>query len=303
MYQKSLSVLFFAVCSSFYGADAQSPAPGELRISELLFDPQPGGKDFIELYNASARTLELRGLVLYNTAKEGYSTRESSIKVSCLLPPGQWIALTPDTADLRRRYPLARAGNLFPNALPTLDPDAGNLTLLYAGIRLDTFDYQSDMHHPLLKNRRGVSLERLSLERPAADRQNWHSAAGDRGYATPGARNSQGDQGRGKTPFFKLPEVLFSPDGDGYQEAMALQYETDAPGYAATILIFDAQGRTVRRLVHRDLLGAQGSYTWDGLDAEGRLVPVGLYVIWIEYVHPEKQVAPQTLTCVRAKKL
>ena len=301
MCKKSLSVLFFTVCHSFL-ADAQGPTPGALRISELLFDPQPGGVDFIELYNASPRTLDLRGLVLYNSAKEGYRTRESTIKASCLLPPGQWIAFTPDTADLRHRYPLARSANLFPNALPSLDPEAGNLTLLYGGVRLEYFDYQSDMHHPLLKNRRGVSLERLSVERPATDRQNWHSAAGDQGYATPGARNSQGEVGKGSLPFFTLPESLFSPDGDGYQEELVLHYETDAPGYAATILIFDAQGRSVRRLVQKELLGARGSYLWDGLDAEGRPVPVGLYLIWIEYVHPEKRVAPQTLTCVRAKK-
>lgn len=301
MHKISLSVLFFAICCSL-SADAQGPAPGELYVSELLFDPQPGGVDFIELYNASARALELRGLVLYNSAKEGYSTRQTSIKASCLLAPGQWIALTSDTADLRRRYPFARTANLFPNALPSLDPDAGNLSLLYAGIRIESFDYQANMHHPLLKNRRGVSLERLSVERPATDRQNWHSAAGDQGYATPGGQNSQGEQGKGKPPFFKLLETSFSPDGDGYQEELALHYETDAPGYAATVLIFDAQGRPVRHLVQKDLLGTRGSYTWDGSDAEGRPVPVGLYLIWIECVHPEKQVAPQTLTCIRAKK-
>lgn len=279
---------------------SRPPAPGDLRINEILFDPYSGGKDFVELLNVADYPIQLQGLVLFNQAKAGYSTRESTVKKPFILFPHQYVALTPDTADLRRRYPLPDSAVLFPNTLPTLDPDKGNISLIFNNQVLESFQYSAGFHHPLLRNRRGVSLERLSAKLNVNDPNNWHSAAGYAGYATPGMQNSQVVGSPHKENLFKLPEATFSPDGDGYQDVLLLQYTSDLPGYLVNIRIFDAQGRSVCTLVSRDLLGSMGSYAWDGRDATNAFVPVGIYLIRIEYVHPHHNREPQILACIRA---
>lgn len=278
----------------------QPPRPGDLHLNEILFNPFPGGKDFIELHNGAPYPIQLQGLVLFNQAKAGYSTQESSVKKSFILLPGQYVALTPDTADLRRRYPLPDSAVLLLNTLPSLDSDNGNIALIFNNQVLESFDYTDEYHHPLLRNQRGVSLERLSVKLEVNDPNNWYSAASTEGYATPGRRNAQVIGALHKGDLFKLPEVTFSPDGDGYQDVLQLQYTSDLPGYLVHIRIFDAQGKSVYTLVSRDLLGSTGSYTWDGRDANNAFVPTGIYLIRIEYIHPHHNREPQILACIRA---
>jgi hypothetical protein len=61
-----------------------------------------------------------------------------------------------------------------------------------------------------------------------------------------------------------------------FSPATAFGYEMPAPG-EATVTIFTADGRTVRRLTrHHDSAGSY-SFTWDGTDTDGRRLPSGTY--------------------------
>jgi flagellar hook assembly protein FlgD len=72
----------------------------------------------------------------------------------------------------------------------------------------------------------------------------------------------------------------------------------DGPGYAASITIYDAQGRLTRRLVRNETLAAKGFFQWNGLNERGEKAAVGYYVLLIELFKPssgEKQQYKKTV--------
>jgi flagellar hook assembly protein FlgD len=74
---------------------------------------------------------------------------------------------------------------------------------------------------------------------------------------------------------------IFSPDGDGYEDILNLEYGGPA-GAVLTIQVYDGKGRLVRDLVNTRA-GLPGEpYTWDGKDNSGKTVPMGLYIIFAE---------------------
>ncbi|RYY00036.1 MAG: hypothetical protein EOO35_00760 [Cyanobacteriota bacterium] len=78
-------------------------------------------------------------------------------------------------------------------SLPTFPNESGTVILLDANKKLfDRFDYIENLHHVMVDNKAGVSLEKADYNIPSAQYSNWHSAAASEGYATPGYANSQG---------------------------------------------------------------------------------------------------------------
>lgn len=266
---------------------AEPAQPGDLLINEVLFHPQPGGEDFVELYNASAKIIDLEGLVIRNEQKTTGAI-QSRITTGYLLFPGAYVALVDNPEDIRNRYPLPDTAVLLANDLPTLEADAGNVTLYRGTTVLDAFDYSEELHNALLDNERGVSLERLSPMLPTQASGNWHSAAQQTGFATPGYRNSQFfPQGERGTSVFNLAQRTFSPDGDGFEDVLLLDYQTSRSGYLASVRIFDATGRPVRELARNELLASEGRLKWDGSRDNGERARTGLYLLWIELFTPE----------------
>lgn len=281
----------------------EQPQPGDLLINELLFHPQSGGDDFLELYNASAKIIELEGLLIRNTQKTSGAI-QSRITTGYLLFPGKYLVLTDDPADIRSRYLVPDTARILANDLPTLDSDAGNVTLYSGNTVLDAFDYSDNLHHALLDNARGVSLERLSPMLPTQAKGNWHSASAQVGFATPGYRNSQYvPQGReNSSSIFTLTRRTFSPDEDGFEDVLLLDYQTGRVGYLASIRIFDAEGRPVRELARNQLLATEGRLKWDGSRDSGERARTGIYLLWIEVFTPEGDKTITKEYCVLASR-
>ncbi len=277
--------------------------PGDLLINEILFRPQSGGSDFVELYNHSEKILDLQDLLLINESKTG-SGRVARVTTPLQLFPDEYVVFTEAPADIRQRYRVERPAALIETPLPALDAESGNLTLRRDGLTLDSLDYRDDWHSPLLEDTRGVSLERLSPQAPTREAGNWHSAAAAAGFATPTAPNSQR---RGAVPagesFFQLAGKTFSPDGDGFEDVLLIDYRADQPGYVLNLRVFDAEGRPVRTLAGNLLLGTEGVLKWDGADDQGRKARIGIYVLWFELFHPDGSVRRQREVCVLAGRL
>ena len=280
------------------------PALGnDLIINEVLFFPAVGGADFIELYNRSAKVINLRGLEVRNQQKLTGNNIQT-VATDYLLLPGDYALLTEDPADIQARYQTGGPETFLQTGLPTLDRDAGNITLRLSGLTIDSFDYSDDLHFSLLDDERGVSLERLDPEAPTNSPGNWHSAAAVVGFATPGYQNSSflptPDLG---SSIITIPETTFSPDGDGYQETLNIFYQADRPGYVLNATVFDAQGRPVRRLLQNQTLAAEGSFSWDGATDDRQKARIGIYIIWIELFHPDGYTEHYKKTCVLAGRL
>ena len=278
------------------------PAPGDVVINEVLFNPATGGADFLELFNCSDKVFQIRDWTLRND-QSTTSSGERTISVSHLLLPGEYLTLTPDPEYINATFLNVNPVWLIDQALPTMGDDEGNITVISeAGVLLDAFDYNEDFHSSLLSPNDGVSLERLRKQAATQDPANWYSAASSENFGTPTRPNSQM---RDVLPalgesVFSLVNTTFSPDGDSFEDFLELQYQTDRSGFLARIRIMDAQGRLIRTLRQTELLGATGTLRWDGANDDGRKAKAGLYVLFAELVNPDGEVREEKLVGVLA---
>ncbi len=276
--------------------------PGDVVINEILFDPRPGGADFVELFNAGSKILDPSRWLLARISPE--DTTLLPLHTRRLFFPGQFFTFSPEPLDILSRYAVPNPQWLFRQDLPPLPDDGGNLSLLTVENNearlLDALDFSPDMHDPLLLDAEGVSLERLHPARPTQDPANWHSAAATAGYATPTAPNSQRLEETTAPAFLSLPYQTFSPDGDGYRDFLPIAYNLDRPGWRITLRIYDPAGRLVKELFRGELLGTHGTLKWAGETAAGSRAPVGPYVLWAELFHPDGELRSWRKGCVLA---
>lgn len=278
----------------------------DIVLNEVLFNPQTGGVDFLELLNNSVKVIDLKGLFLANQALE--TPQFKPVDIEKLLFPNDFAVLTESPADINNRYIVENPSGLFVQDLPTFEDRDGNI-LLYrvdgaTTITIDEFDYSSDFHNPLLNDENGVSLERISPNLPTQDGGNWFSAATNIGSATPTYQNSQQfiTNQAASTNIFTLPNNRISPDGDGFEDFLQINYETDQNGYSATIHIFDAAGRLIDKIAQNQLLANVGSFKWEGVTLDGQQARTGIYVLWIEYVNLNGDVGQMKEAIVVAEK-
>ncbi|OUJ75095.1 lamin tail domain-containing protein [Hymenobacter crusticola] len=263
-----------------------TPAPGDIVINEVLFNPRTGGVDFVELLNRSAQYLDVHGWQLSSETVTGTDVLDITTE-PYVLAPGQLVVLTTRPDVVQNHYPTHDAAAfLAMNSFPSLPDDAGTVVVLDAtGQTLDRYTYDKSQHLALLDDLNGVSLERVRPEGPSLA-SNFHSAASAVGYATPGRPNSQYQPDPGGDKFFRIDPEIFTPDGDGQQDLTTVNYRLNQPGYVASVTVYDAQGALVRHLVRNETLAVSGFWPWDGLSNQGRKAPVGYYVFYIELFQP-----------------
>lgn len=282
------------------------PSPNDLVINEILFNPQTGGVDFLELFNRSEKVIDLNGLILANQALDNPQIK--AVAIPKLVFPNDFIVLTESPNDIQQRYTVQNSTVIFTQDLPTFGDQSGNIQLYTNNgletIFLDEFDYSDDFHTPLLNDKNGVSLERINPDLPTQDVGNWHSASSSVGYATPTYQNSQLIASNNTSPtIFTLPNNRISPDGDGFEDVLPINYNTPQTGYSATIHIYNAKGQLVDKIAQNELLATEGSFKWEGTTADGQKAPIGIYVLWIEYFNLEGVVERRKEVIVVAGKL
>ncbi|HET7001467.1 MAG TPA: hypothetical protein VFI33_09165, partial [Puia sp.] len=185
---------------------------------------------------------------------------------------------------------------------PTLPDDLGKVVLLNESADIiDELDYDHHWHSPLLSSENGVALERIRTNLPTDLPSNWTSATAVTGYGTPGYQNAEYSMDTAVTDFIALEPKVFSPDMDGYQDFLFVHYHLPAAGFIGTISIYDVIGRMVRKLVDNILWGTDGSFRWDGLDEQQRLLPMGHYILIIQLFHPDGTIMNRKLVTVLAR--
>jgi len=258
-------------------------APGDVVINEVLYDPRGSGSDFVELYNRSNKVLSLAGWKLANVT-DGVVTSPLTITgASFLLLPGEYVLIAEDAFNITTEYPQSQPDRILEADMPSYNNGEGSVVLQDPmGVQLDRFDYTDDLHFILLNVTEGVSLERVDPDRPTTDNSNWHSAADDAGFATPGFQNSQYAPASGEGGELVASPDIFSPDNDGYQDVLTLTYTFPEPGYVGTMIVFDIAGREAKTLMNNVLLGTSGSLSWDGILETGDKARIGPYVVYFE---------------------
>ncbi|WEK37149.1 MAG: lamin tail domain-containing protein [Candidatus Pseudobacter hemicellulosilyticus] len=259
-------------------------SPG-VKINEILFNPAPGGDDYIELYHDGPKPVDLRQLYLASRSATGQLSNSRALSPTpYLFFPGEYKVLTTVPAWLSAHYWVKDPTALLPvSALPVMPNDQGSLALLDArGRILDEVRYDHRWHLAWISQEEGVALERIHYRLPAMDSHNWASAASTAGFGTPGYRNSQSATANDAQGLISCSPKIFSPDQDGLDDLLLIQYQLPGPGWKASITVFNVQGHPVRHLVQQALLGTKGSFRWDGLDDQSRKLPMGTYILLTE---------------------
>ena len=262
----------------------EQPQPGDIILNEVLFNPRSGGVDFVEVYNNSQKAISLKGWKLANSDSVGYKNIKEISVESYVMLPGEYTVLTTDPENIKKEYPLSFSDRFLEMAsLPSMNDSEGNIYLLINdSLVSDFFLYNDDMHLALLTDLNGVSLERISFDRPTNEEGTWHSASSSVGYATPTYKNSQYFGLESSTSKVSITPEVFSPDNDGFEDLISFNYQFDNPGYIVTLNIYDAKGRLVKNLANNKVVGASGSFIWDGINDTNSKAAIGAYVLIFE---------------------
>ncbi len=287
----------------------ETVVPGDIVINEVLSNPKDEGVDFIEVFNRSAKILDLSELYISNQdtiAQELEGTTQIAPE-GYLMFPGTYLVLSENSEVVKASYFTENTkAFLQMEDFPSFNNDDGIVVLSKQNDTsyIDRMIYTLDMHFQLLNSTDGVSLERINFDRPALDRSNWNSAASTVGFATPGYRNSQfAEVSEAQEGDLVIGPEVFSPDNDGIDDVTTLNYSFSKPGFTGDISIYDVKGRLVKRLAKSAYFGSSGAIGWDGINDSGLKADLGIYVVVLEAFHIDGSIITLKKPCVVAGKV
>ena len=255
--------------------------PREIVLNEILFDPQPRGSEYIELYNRSDRTLSTHGLAIALRKSDGHlGTRHSLTSLATTLAPGDYLVLTSDPNGVTSliRTPALDVIRRF--KLPALNNQGATIVLLRTADStvVDEVTYSAKWHSSAVKIRRGVALERISPDGSSQEAANWTSASSETGYGTPGYKNSQS----GTSSQIEEGATISEPEYNASTRDYLIRYRMDKPDYRCQMAVYSSNGQKVAVIANNQLLTPEGEIRWDGAG----LTP-GVYIFYVELYHPD----------------
>ena len=256
----------------------------DIIVNEILFNPKPNAFDFVEFYNRSNKIIDVSGLSIASRTSNGALTQPKKISdVPFFLFPGEYLIVTKDKSSLQHEYLVKNPDQILTCVLPSYPNDKGTVVLTNAsGHVIDEVSYSDTWHFPLISIDEGISIERIDPSTKSQEKENWHSASATSGFGTPTYQNSQSNQTGALNAMISTLSKIISPDHDGYEDFLTINYEVETPGYLANVNIFNADGKLVLRFKKNELLGVNGSWQWDGLGENKNKLSEGIYIIHAE---------------------
>jgi hypothetical protein len=264
---------------------------GDLIFNEVMFENPDNSLEYIEIYNKSDKLLDVSGMVFTTRKTDGTLNTGNIIPPQTNLSPHDYLAICSDAEKLRTYHSCPPESNIISTQWSSLNNESAVLVFTNSAKDsiFDELQYNVKWHHVLVKNPKGVALERINPDLPTQDASSWHSASSTTNFGTPGYQNSQFRDLLDVTNVDKFvwtePES-FSPDNDGVNDVCIIKYKTDAAGYVANVMILNTVGVKVLQLASNILLSTEGFLIWDGKTASGKNVNVGIYVLYFEMFNP-----------------
>lgn len=235
-----------------------------LIVNEIMPLPATGEPEWVELYNRSNRTINLQFWSMSDDNTEKHrltdSVRYLLSHEYVLLSKSDYIPGSPIESKILEVATFPSLNNQF-DAVFIYDPN---------GNGQDSIRY--DASSGLVPGR---SYERLSAQ--GAGAENWRVCVHERG-STPGAVNSLDIAGMKSMMGVKLTPNPFTPNGDGREDIMLIQYELPVPQALMSISIFDLGGHLIAQPASLISAAHKGTVSWDGHATYGGIAITGLYI-------------------------
>jgi hypothetical protein len=268
-----------------------------LIINEVLINPETGHFRYIELFNLSkTKAYDLDKIKIVENIKGD----KLDITLPHIIFPNNYAVITENPNVVANRYGVDSLIHRFlKQKLMAWGDDKGDIILMAGKDTLDRLTYDKTFHSPLLANTEGVALERINPNNRANDRSNWQSAAKTVGYGTPGYKNSQFTDKATPSVFsdekvsFHLEKTSFSPNEDGIDDYLTINYKVDKGGYITNISVYDANGHFITHLEQNTTIALEGEFRWHGetkrrVDREESVkIAAGFYIIYVELLSLE----------------
>ncbi|MDX2128018.1 MAG: lamin tail domain-containing protein [Chloroherpetonaceae bacterium] len=277
-------------------------------VNEILYQPIQSSTDFkqdqpdyVELFNRSDSTIDLRGWYLTNLPNERGEFEKYEFATDSLanyaLKPGDYAVISPDRLLLRDSTRLvlfysylksdSTAKLFFITSRSTFsNSTTGGLVQLVDntdGI-IDSVRYSPEWHNSFYSSTSGIALERINPHLGSNDSRNWTSSSNREFGGTPARRNAAFAETitietQGKIEVKPNP---FSPDGDGREDNAVISYKLPDNVNRIRIKIYDVRGRLVRTLANSEPTASEGSIIWDGFGENRERLRMGIYIIFLE---------------------
>jgi len=282
----------------------QTTENNDVVINEILFNPLGDGVDYVEIYNRSNKIIDLKNLKISSVKKTPPNPPDTITTNICekgkLLFPEDYLVLSKNPEIVKQQFYTSNpTGFIKVESFPSFNNDKGvSIIKNKNNLIIDIFEYAEEMQFPLLNFYDGVALERINYNRPTNDKTNWHSASQQSSFGTPAFENSQFTKEEDiEDPVSVSPEI-FSPNADGVDDVLNINYEFENPGYTANITIYNSAGKLTKTLIRNELLGTKGSFSWDGINQNNEKANIGIYIIYFEIFDLNGKFRRYKKTCV-----
>src|SRR5690606_12779836 len=194
----------------------------------------------VEFYNRSDKVISLKNWSVANEETALIENRSTISDEPFLLYPFSYKAVSVEPENIIQEYPKSIVQNLIKvPSLPAFGNEEGKVYLYDAkGKIIDHMSYTENMHFELLNNFEGVSLEKINPHLAGTIATNFTSAASTEGFASPAYQNSQFFVGKKFEGSLNVEPEIFSPDNDGYNDVLHINYQFASTDNVATVNIF-----------------------------------------------------------------
>ncbi len=259
----------------------------DIVFNEIMYDPVPGGVEYIEIFNRSEKHIDLFDWQLVRVENDEDETSALISDEHVLIPPKGIFVITENKNVLIGQFPGSEEDRILETNLFPLPNDGGEIRLKNnLGQTIDWTVYQDQLHHPFIKESSGISLERIEYSFGSSSHDSWQSASSVTNGGTPTLGNSHSIHAKSFDQMLIEPKV-FVPDNDGYRDFTTIRYQMDRPGALASIYVFDLSGRLVKTLMNQQNIPDEGFVIWEGDNENGVKTSFGNYIVFMELTFPD----------------
>ena len=277
----------------YYSGIPEDGETGDLVWNEIMFNAADNSSEYVEIFNRSNKVIELTEMYISTRKNDGSLNTGNKITDYLLIYPKEYAAYTTSADSVRKYHNCPQDANIYKLNLSSLNNTSASIVLTNntKEIIYDEFRYDEKWHHTLIKNPKGVALEKIHPELETQNISSWHSAGSNGNYGTPGYKNSQyreTDTENADNKIVWLDSDSFSPDNNGHNDLCVIRFKHNENGYIANIKVLNTEGYIIYEIANNRIMEPEDFIIWDGKTKAGNIVNAGLYVVYFEAIHPTK---------------